>query len=44
MKDGLTDFFALAGPMHNSEALKLYIMELYQLEAAITMIIKKDNI
>ena len=40
----LTDFFALAGPMHNSEAKETIYNGIYQVEAATTMIVKKDGI
>lgn len=40
----LTDFFALAGPMHNSEGVETIYDGIYQVEAATTMIIKKDGI
>ena len=40
----LTDFFALAGPMHNSEAVETIYNGVYQVEAATTMIVKKDGI
>ena len=40
----LTDFFALAGPMHNSEAKETIYKGIYQVEAATTMIVKKDGI
>ena len=40
----LTDFFALAGPMHNSEAVETIYNGIYQVEAATTMIVKKDGI
>ena len=40
----LTDFFALAGPMHNSEGVETIYDGIYQVEAATTMIVKKDEI
>ena len=40
----LTDFFALAGPMHNSEGVETIYDGIYQVEAATTMIVKKDGI
>lgn len=40
----LTDFFALIGPMHNSEASETIYNGIYQLEAATTMVINKNGI
>ena len=40
----LTDFFALLGPLHNSEAKETIYNGIYQVEAATSMIVKKDGI
>lgn len=40
----ITDFLALFGPMHNSEATETIYKEIYQLEPAHYMVITKNNI